>query len=34
VDFFDDLGSPGGAAKVGKVDRDVEPIASLPPQGE
>jgi len=34
VDFFDDLGSPGGASKVGKVDFDVEPIKSLPPQGE
>ncbi len=32
VDFFDDLGSPGGASKVGKVERDVEPAASLPPQ--
>ncbi|BBF99916.1 hypothetical protein Pdca_11260 [Pseudonocardia autotrophica] len=32
VDFFDELGSPGGASKVGKVDRDVEPAKSLPPQ--
>ena len=23
---------PGGASKVGKVDRDVEPALSLPPQ--
>ena len=34
VDFFDELGSPGGAAKVGKTDRDVGPVPSLPPQGE
>ncbi|MEU5846493.1 MULTISPECIES: ferredoxin [Saccharopolyspora] len=34
VDFFDELGSPGGAAKVGKVNKDVEPVTSLPPQGE
>jgi len=34
VDFFDELGSPGGAAKVGKVDRDVGPVPDLPPQGE
>ncbi len=32
VDFFDDLGSPGGASKVGKIDRDVEPALSLAPQ--
>ncbi len=32
VDFFDDLGSPGGAAKVGKVDKDPGLIANLPPQ--
>jgi hypothetical protein len=32
VDFFAELGSPGGASKVGKVDRDVPPAADLPPQ--
>ena len=32
VDFFDELGSPGGASKVGKTDMDVEPAKSLPPQ--
>ena len=32
VDFFDELGSPGGASKVGKSDFDVEPAKSLPPQ--
>ena len=31
VDFFDDLGSPGGATKVGKTDYDVPFIAALPP---
>jgi NAD-dependent dihydropyrimidine dehydrogenase PreA subunit len=34
ADFFEELGSPGGAAKVGKVNRDIEPVTSLPPQGE
>jgi NAD-dependent dihydropyrimidine dehydrogenase PreA subunit len=32
VDFFDELGSPGGASKVGLVDRDVPPVTGLPPQ--
>jgi NAD-dependent dihydropyrimidine dehydrogenase PreA subunit len=32
VDFFDELGSPGGASKIGKSDFDVEPAKSLPPQ--
>ena len=32
VDFFDELGSPGGASKVGKTDNDPELIANLPPQ--
>ncbi len=32
VVFFDDLGSPGGAASVGKLDRDVPPASDLPPQ--
>jgi NAD-dependent dihydropyrimidine dehydrogenase PreA subunit len=34
VDFFDTLGSPGGASKVGKTDNDPELIKNLPPQGE
>ena len=32
VDFFDDLGSPGGASKVGKTESDPDLIANLPPQ--
>jgi NAD-dependent dihydropyrimidine dehydrogenase PreA subunit len=32
VDFFDELGSPGGASKVGKTDKDPGLIAALPPQ--
>lgn len=31
AEFFTELGSPGGAASVGKVDRDVPPISGLPP---
>ncbi len=31
VDFFDDLGSPGGAAKLGVIDKDHALIAALPP---
>lgn len=31
VDFFDELGSPGGASKVGKVESDAPFIKSLPP---
>jgi NAD-dependent dihydropyrimidine dehydrogenase PreA subunit len=34
VEFFDDLGSPGGAAKLGKIDKDHPLVAALPPQGE
>src|SRR5260221_505867 len=34
VDFFEDLGSPGGASKTGKIDRDHPLAASLPPQAE
>jgi NAD-dependent dihydropyrimidine dehydrogenase PreA subunit len=34
VDFFEELGSPGGASKVGKVERDAGPVPNLPPQGE
>ena len=30
VDFFDDLGSPGGAAKMGEIDKDHPLIAALP----
>ncbi|HWD83620.1 MAG TPA: ferredoxin, partial [Kribbella sp.] len=32
VDFFNDLGSPGGASKLGKIDKDHPFIAALPPQ--
>jgi len=32
VEFFDDLGSPGGAAKMGKIDKDHPLVAALPPQ--
>ena len=32
VDFFDNIGSPGGASKMGKIDHDVDFIAALPPQ--
>ncbi|GAA1461695.1 hypothetical protein GCM10009619_32890 [Williamsia maris] len=31
VDFFDDLGSPGGASKVGKTSHDPAFIKGLPP---
>ena len=34
VEFFDDLGSPGGAAKMGLIDKDHPIVAALPPQGE
>ena len=30
--FFDDLGSPGGAQKLGPQDFDPELVAQLPPQ--
>lgn len=30
VDFFKDLGSPGGATKVGQVDYDPPVVAALP----
>ena len=33
VEFFDDIGSPGGAAKVGVIRKDHPVIAALPPQG-
>ena len=32
VDFFNDLGSPGGAAKLGPQDFDAPMVAALPPQ--
>jgi len=28
--FFDDLGSPKGSRKLGKIDRDVDFVAELP----
>ena len=33
VEFFDDLGSPGGAAKIGVIHKDHPLIAALPPAG-
>jgi NAD-dependent dihydropyrimidine dehydrogenase PreA subunit len=32
VEFFNDLGSPGGAAKTGKIHKDHPLVAALPPQ--
>jgi len=32
VEFFDDLGSPGGAAKLGLIAKDHPVITALPPQ--
>jgi NAD-dependent dihydropyrimidine dehydrogenase PreA subunit len=32
VEFFDELGSPGGASKLGEIERDHPFIAALPPQ--
>jgi NAD-dependent dihydropyrimidine dehydrogenase PreA subunit len=32
VEFFSDLGSPGGASKVGKINSDHPIVAALPPQ--
>ncbi len=34
VGFFDDLGSPGGAAKMGEIDKDHPLIEALPPQNQ
>jgi len=34
VEFFEDLGSPGGASKVGKINKDHAIVAALPPQAE
>ncbi|AJE38874.1 ferredoxin [Streptomyces nodosus] len=33
AEFFDALGSPGGAAKLGLIERDHPLIVALPPQG-
>ena len=32
VEFFEELGSPGGAAKVGVIHSDHSIVAELPPQ--
>lgn len=32
AEFFGELGSPGGAAKTGKLHRDHPVVAALPPQ--
>jgi ferredoxin len=32
VEFFNDLGSPGGAAKTGKIHKDHPLVSALPPQ--
>jgi NAD-dependent dihydropyrimidine dehydrogenase PreA subunit len=32
VDFFTDLGSPGGAMKLGKTDNDPPFVLALPPK--
>ncbi|MGJ9421152.1 ferredoxin [Aeromicrobium sp. CF3.5] len=34
VHFFDEMGSPGGAAKLGLIDSDHPIIAALPPQNQ
>ncbi len=34
AEFFADLGSPGGASRLGPQDRDHPFVAALPPQGE
>lgn len=33
VQFFDTIGTPGGAARMGKIDGDHPSVSSLPPQG-
>ena len=33
-EFFEDLGSPGGASKVGKIDKDATFVAAQPPRGD
>jgi len=32
VELFDDLGSPGVAAKLGVIDKDHPTVSALPPQ--
>jgi len=32
IDFFKEIGSPGGAANTGKIGRDHPLVAALPPQ--
>ena len=34
VDFFEEIGSPGGASKVGKIDSDVPFVTELPAKEE
>ncbi|WP_298942343.1 ferredoxin [uncultured Microbacterium sp.] len=34
VEFFDELGSPGGAVKLGNTGRDHPLVAALPPQNQ
>ena len=34
TEFFLEIGSPGGASKVGKIAGDHEVVSVLPPQGE
>ena len=33
-EFFEDLGSPGGASKVGKIDKDTPFVAAQPLRGD
>lgn len=34
VEFFDEIGSPGGAAKMGVIDYDHPVVEALPPQNQ
>ena len=34
ADFFAELGSPGGASKVGQTDNDPQVVKDLPPKAE
>jgi NAD-dependent dihydropyrimidine dehydrogenase PreA subunit len=34
ADFFEELGSPGGASKVGMTENDPQSVKDLPPQGD
>lgn len=34
ADFFEELGSPGGAAKIGQTANDPEAIKKLPPMNQ